>query len=79
MRTLAFLKSLIASSWLRNLEHVKGLRHDGTMVAGDGEVDRALLDLLQQNIDAASAAGQAQAAEFMTKVRMAAMKFVITA
>ena len=47
-------------------------------IAGDGEVDIALLDLLQQNIDAATAAGQAQAAEFMTKVRVAAMKFVIT-
>jgi hypothetical protein len=47
--------------------------------AGDGEIDRPLLDLLQQNIDAATAAGQAQAAEFMTKVRAAAMKFLITA
>lgn len=71
--------SLIASLSQRDLHHTKGLLHSGMMIVGDGEVDRALLDLLQQNIDAATAAGQAQAAEFMTKVRMAAMKFVITA
>ena len=46
---------------------------------GDNEIDRPLLDLLQQNIDAATAAGQTQAAEFMGKVRAAAMKFLITA
>ncbi len=46
---------------------------------GDNEIDRPLLDLLQQNIDAATAAGQIQAAEFMGKVRAAAMKFLITA
>ncbi|KAK9834063.1 hypothetical protein WJX81_006953 [Elliptochloris bilobata] len=47
-------------------------------MAGDGEIDRPLLDLLQQNIEAANGAGQAQAAEFMSKVRAAAMKFLIT-
>lgn len=46
---------------------------------GDNEIDRPLLDLMQQNIDAATAAGQKQAAEFMGKVRAAAMKFLITA
>ena len=76
LHMLALLNFMTASFFQRD---VKGLQHTGMMFVGDGEVDRALLDLLQQNIDAATAAGQAQAAEFMTKVRMAAMKFVITA
>ena len=34
-----------------------------------------MLNLLQQNIDTASAAGQTQAAEFMTKLKEAARKY----
>jgi hypothetical protein len=45
---------------------------------GNNEIDRPLLDLLQQNIDAAKSAGQAEPAAFMEKVRDAARKFVLT-
>ncbi len=45
---------------------------------GDNEIDSGLLDLLQENIDAAKAAGQAEAAQFMEKVRDAARKFVLS-
>lgn len=45
--------------------------------AGNNEIDKALLDLLSQNIAAARAAGQPQAADFMQKVRDAAQKFVL--
>ena len=46
--------------------------------AGNNEIDRPLLELLQQNIDAARHAGQAEPAAFMEKVRDAARKFVLT-
>lgn len=42
------------------------------------EIDAALLDLLQQNIEAARMAGQEEPAKFMEKVRQAAMKFALT-
>lgn len=42
------------------------------------EIDVALLDLLQQNIQAAREAGQEEPAKFMEKVRQAAMKFSVT-
>jgi hypothetical protein len=42
------------------------------------EIDAALLDLLQQNIEAARIAGQEEPAKFMEKVRQAAMKFTVT-
>lgn len=47
-------------------------------IAGNNEIDTALLDLLQQNIDGAKAAGQKEPAEFMEKIRDAARKFVMT-
>lgn len=47
-------------------------------MAGDGEVDQALINLLQQNIDAARSAGQEEPVKFLEKVRDAARKFVIT-
>lgn len=46
-------------------------------MAGAGEIDTALMDLLEQNIEGAKAAGQEAAAEFMTKVRQAAAKYYI--
>ncbi len=46
--------------------------------AGNNEIDKALIDLLQQNIDAAKSAGQKEPAEFMEKIRDAARKFVMT-
>jgi hypothetical protein len=45
--------------------------------AGENQIDQPLLDLLQQNIDAAHAAGQADPAMFMEKIRDAARKFLI--
>lgn len=46
--------------------------------AGNNEIDSGLLDLLQENIDAAKAAGQPEPAQFMEKVRDAAKKFVMS-
>lgn len=45
--------------------------------AGNNEIDRTLLDLLEQNISAAKAAGQNEPAAFMEKIRDAAKKFVL--
>lgn len=47
-------------------------------MAAANEIDVALLDLLQQNIDAAKAAGQADAAQFMEKVKQATAKFLVS-
>ena len=47
-------------------------------MAAANEVDAALVALLGQNAEAAAAAGQAEAAEFLTKVRDAARKFVMS-
>ena len=46
--------------------------------AGNNEIDNGLLELLQENIDAAKAAGQPEPAQFMEKVRDAAKKFVMS-
>eukprot|EP00892_Ulva_mutabilis_P008907 jgi/Ulvmu1/6389/UM003_0017.1 len=46
-------------------------------MAGAGEIDVALLQLLQQNIDGAEASGQKDAAAFMGKVRDFAARYVI--
>ena len=45
--------------------------------AGNNEIDKTLLDLLEQNISAARAAGQDDAAGFMEKIRDAAKKFIL--
>jgi len=47
-------------------------------MAGNNEIDQGLLDLLQQNIHAARAAGQDDPALFMEKIRDAARKFTLT-
>lgn len=47
-------------------------------MAEANEIDVALLDLLQSNIEAARAAGQDQAVQFMEKVKNAAAKFLVT-
>ena len=47
-------------------------------MAGAGEIDAALMDLLEQNIAGAEAAGQTEVAEFMNKVRQAVGKYLIT-
>eukprot|EP00877_Chromochloris_zofingiensis_P004637 jgi/Chrzof1/14174/Cz08g28060.t1 len=46
-------------------------------MAENNEIDQALMDLLQQNIDAARNAEQEQAALFMEKVKTAAAKFFV--
>jgi MFS superfamily sulfate permease-like transporter len=47
-------------------------------MAEANEIDVALLDLLQQNIEAAKEAGQQEAVNFMEKVKQAAAKFLVT-
>ncbi|WIA44033.1 hypothetical protein OEZ86_010404 [Tetradesmus obliquus] len=47
-------------------------------MAAANEIDVALIDLLQQNIEAAKGAGQDDAAAFMEKVKNAAAKFLVT-
>jgi hypothetical protein len=51
----------------------------GTLLemAGAGEIDQPLMDLMDQNIEGAKAAGQEEAAEFMTKVQTAARRFLV--
>lgn len=46
-------------------------------MAAANEIDQALMDLLQQNIEAARGAGQDDAANFMEKVRIAAGKYLV--
>lgn len=46
-------------------------------MAGRNEIDQPLIDLLKQNIEAARAAEQPEAAGFMEKVMMAASKFLV--
>lgn len=45
--------------------------------AESNQIDKPLLNLLQQNADAARAAGQAEPAEFMEKIKAAASKFLL--
>lgn len=47
-------------------------------MAGNNQIDQPLLDLLQQNISAARAGGQEEAAQFMEKIHLATKKFLIT-
>jgi hypothetical protein len=47
-------------------------------MAGAGEIDQPLMDLMEQNIEGAKAAGQEEAAEFMTKVQQAARRFLVS-
>ncbi|KAK9846951.1 hypothetical protein WJX84_012386 [Apatococcus fuscideae] len=48
-------------------------------LAGDNQIDKPLLDLLQQNIDAARSAGQEQPAMFMEKIKAAAQRYRLNA
>lgn len=48
------------------------------MGAAANEIDQPMLDLLKQNIAAATASGQEKPAEFMQKVHDAARKYLIT-
>ena len=46
-------------------------------MAGAGEIDQPLMDLMEQNIEGAKAAGQEDAAQFMEKVQQAARRFLV--
>lgn len=47
-------------------------------MAGNNEIDQALIDLLDQNIEGAAAAKQDKVVEFMTKVKQAALRYLVT-
>lgn len=46
--------------------------------AGNNEIDQPLIELLDQNIAGASMASNEDAVKFLTKIRDAARKFVLT-
>ncbi|KAI3427954.1 hypothetical protein D9Q98_006344 [Chlorella vulgaris] len=46
-------------------------------MAGNNEVDRAFIDLLDQNIEGATAAKNEPAADFMRKVKQAALRYLV--
>lgn len=46
-------------------------------MAGNNEIDRALIDLLDQNIEGATTAKNEKVAEFMTKVKQAALRYLV--
>jgi hypothetical protein len=46
-------------------------------MAAANEIDQGLMDLLAQNIEGATEAGQTEAAEFMTKVQQAVGRYMI--
>jgi len=46
-------------------------------MAADNQLDQAFMNLLDQNILGAQAAGQADAATFLVKVRDACIKFTV--
>ena len=62
---------------LKRLLEAKDKKQTILDMAAANEIDRALLQLLQQNIDGATAAGQEQAAHVMSKIRDACAKYVI--
>lgn len=47
-------------------------------MAANNEIDRALIDLLDQNIESATEAKQDKVVEFMTKVKQAALRYMVT-
>jgi hypothetical protein len=63
---------------MRKLLTSKDKRATLLEMAGANEVDKELIALLDQNAKAAADAGQAEAAEFLGKVRDAARKFLIS-
>jgi hypothetical protein len=62
---------------LKKLMESKDKKETLLQMAGDGEIDQALMDLLEQNIEGAKEAGREDIVEFMTKVRQAAGKYLI--
>lgn len=68
-------------TWVHERSHLtlaRGAALVRCLLLQANEIDAALLDLLQQNIEAARTAGQEEPAKFMEKVRQAAMKFAMT-
>lgn len=45
--------------------------------AGNNEIDRALIDLMDLNIERAQEAKQDKVVEFMTKVKQAALRYLV--
>jgi hypothetical protein len=66
-----------ATARLKRLLTAKDHRQEILDMAAANQIDTALLQLLQQNIESATAAKQADAAAFMTKVRDASARYVI--
>ncbi|KXZ41137.1 hypothetical protein GPECTOR_740g899 [Gonium pectorale] len=78
----AVVKTASAADRLKKLLTSKDKKETilvGGEMAAANEIDQALVDLLQQNIDAAKAAEQTAAAEFMEKVKVAVAKYLVTA
>ena len=63
---------------MRKLLTAKDKRAMLNEMAAGNEIDKDLITLLDQNAKAAKDAGQAEAAEFLGKVRDAARKFLIS-
>lgn len=71
-------KAAAPAERLRKLLQAPDKRQALLDMAAANEIDQPMLDLLKQNIAAASASGQEKPAEFMQKVHDAARKFLIT-
>ncbi|GFR47419.1 hypothetical protein Agub_g9136, partial [Astrephomene gubernaculifera] len=74
----AVVKTANATERLKKLLTSRDKKETILEMASANEIDQALLDLLQQNIDAARAAEQTAPAEFMEKVKVAAAKYLVT-
>lgn len=71
-------KAAAPAERLRKLLQAPDKRKALLDMAAANEIDQPMLDLLKQNITAASASGQEKPAEFMQKVHDAARKYLIT-
>ncbi|GLI61874.1 hypothetical protein VaNZ11_004384 [Volvox africanus] len=74
----AVVKTASATDRLKKLLTSKDKKETILEMAAANEIDQALVDLLQQNIDAAKAAEQTGPAEFMEKVKVAVSKYLVT-
>lgn len=63
---------------LKKLIESKNKKETLLQMAGDNEIDQAFMDLLEQNIEGAQEAGRDDVVEFMTKIRQAAGKYLIS-
>lgn len=74
----AVTKTASAADRLKKLLTSRDKKQTILDMAAANEIDMGLVDLLTQNIEAAKAAEQEQAAEFMEKVRVAVSKYLVT-